>query len=165
MPIILMTAKFGSARKKGAGGHAAKVAVFFAAAWLFFVGAEYWVFDQIQRRIEVRISGTWVPSLWKPSFTVKQAAFEWKDRVRFLSGDVKVDYDPWDLWARRNFRIRLLSENAAIQFLGEWGQLQGGEKMTVDKLFADIALDTQGLKEIYAAEVKSPSYQFQIQHR
>lgn len=142
-----------------------RIALLFVFGWVAFVAAQYWVFDQIQKRIEIQISGIWVPSVWKPAFKVRQAAFQWKERIRLLSGDVEVEYDPLDLWVRRNFRIRLSSTNARIQFLGDWSKLQGGGEMAVEKLFADIALDTKGLKEIYAVEVKSPSYQFQIQHR
>jgi hypothetical protein len=49
-----------------------------------------------------------------------------------------------------------------VRFLGEWSKMQGHEKVTLNQLKADVALDPKGLAEIYEIHADSPVFQFHI---
>ncbi|MFA6600413.1 MAG: hypothetical protein WC352_00180 [Candidatus Omnitrophota bacterium] len=125
--------------------------------------AGYWVFREVERRLDLRMTGDFVPVFFYPGFLVRNARFRWQDRVELLSGTLEVRYAPWSVFAGPLLRICLSSRGASIRLGGEWARMQGVEQAMVDVFEAELGLGPKGIREIYALEVRSPSFQFHVQ--
>lgn len=116
----------------------------------------------IQRRLDLKVEGIFVPIPFFPAFYLRDARFHWKDRVELLSGDLKVDYDPASFVAGRILRVRLSGNHLEIRLLGRWAELEDTEHAQVDQFHAGLGFGPQGLEEIDSVRLQSPTFQFQI---
>ena len=128
------------------------------------LGANFWVYQEIQKRLKTRVSGQFVPSLVTPSFELRRGNFTWKDKVQLIQGDLKVTFDPVSIFSSRGFRIVVGSKNCEIKFLGDWALQEGIVAAVVDSLDADILLGRSGLSGINSIDVKSQSFQFSLKN-
>src|SRR5262245_38611857 len=80
----------------------------------------------LQTRLELVMSGKFVPAPFAPSFRLKDAAFEWRGKVRLDSGDLLVHYDPAAL-LRNTLKLRLSGTGLEIRLLDDWAKSQGVE--------------------------------------
>ena len=138
---------------------------FGGAVLIFFVFLTFdlQVCQELKSRLKISIQGKFEPSFLLSSFYLRNAQLTWKEKVRLISGDFKVSYKPWQLLGKRNLRIELEGKNLDVEFLGKWAEAQGVRKVTLESFYADVALDRQGLREVYAVDARSPSFQFRIQ--
>lgn len=120
------------------------------------------VFHQIQKRLDLQIEAKFVPSFLLPGFDLKNVRFQWEGHVEFLSGDVRVQYDPLSLLFGKQIRIRVRSESSSVRLIGDWARMQGVEKARVDRLDAEVGLGRKGIREIYGVELESPEFQFHV---
>ncbi len=128
-----------------------------AGSWL--------VFKRLEKRLDVKIQAHFSPAIFSPVFYLKNAHFEWKGKVRFEKGDLKVAYEPFSFFSREGLRIRLSGENLEMRLLGDWAAMQGVEHARVEKFGADFSVGAKGLNEIYYAEAHSSAFQFHIEKR
>ena len=128
------------------------------------LGLNFWVYHEIQSRLKIRMSGTYVPAIFIPSFEVRRGTFIWEDRVQLVDGNFKVTFDPLTLVSQRGIRIILTSKTSKIKFLGSWALQEGIENATVDFMIADITLGRRGLAGINEVEVRSQSFQFSLKN-
>ncbi len=142
------------------------VAVLGMAAFLcvLSLGVNYWAYTELQRRLEIRFAGKYVPVLFIPSFELRQGSFSWEDRVQLVDGNFKVTFDPLTLISQHGLRIIVTSHDSKIKFLGNWALQQGVETATVDSLMADVVLGRHGLSGINEVEVMSKSFQFSLRN-
>ncbi len=131
-----------------------------AASAPWWLGAQ--VRKAVEQSLEIRLNGTLEPVFLKPAFNLRGAGFTWEGRVRLISGDVSVRYDPFFLLKRGNLRVRISGEALQIRLEGDWAKLQGVTDAQLEHLTADLGLDRSGVREIYAMDVKSSQFQFQI---
>lgn len=128
------------------------------------LGLNFWVYHELQARLKIRMGGKYIPTVFIPSFEVKNGTFVWEDRVQLLDGNFKVTFDPLTLVSQRGIRIILTSKSSKIKFLGSWALQEGIEDATVDSLLADIVLGRRGLAGINEVEVRSQSFQFSLKN-
>jgi hypothetical protein len=139
------------------------IAVFLVLSALS-LGLNFWVYHEFQARLKIRMSGKYIPSIFLPSFEVRQGSFSWEDKVRLMEGNFKVTFDPLTLVSQRGIRIILTSRASRIKFLGSWALQQGVENATVDFLVADIILGRRGLAGINEVEARSQSFKFSLKN-
>ncbi len=75
--------------------------------------------------------------------------------MQIVSGDLKIEYDPFLLLLGKSFRIRISSENLTVQVLEEWLHFQDELPVEFTHLYADFKLGSDGLEEIVALEADS----------
>lgn len=121
------------------------------------------VLKQLERRLELKVAGTFWPIPLQPSFFSSDARFEWKNKVTLLSGSVKIDYNVFPWIAKNSIRIKIKGNSIRALLGGEWARLQGVEKIRVDEFDADVEVAKDGLGEIYLVRAESPSFHFHIQ--
>ena len=120
------------------------------------------VYGVIQHRLKIKMEGRFVPQIAKTSFYLKDAYFQWEDKVRFENGDLRVDYSPVSFLNPNGLRIRLSGKNLQVHLLGDWAKMEGVERATLEKFNADFSLGRKGLNEIYWVQVDSRAFQFQL---
>lgn len=128
------------------------------------LGVNYWAYTELQKRLEVRIVGQYVPAIFIPSFELRRGSFSWEDRVQLVDGNFKVTFDPLTLVSQQGLRIIVSSHDSKIKFLGSWALQQGVETATVDSMMADVVLGRRGLSGINEVEVMSKSFQFSLRN-
>jgi len=128
------------------------------------LGLNFWVYQELQARLKIRMGGKYIPAVFFPSFEVRQGTFTWDDRVQLLDGNFKVTFDPLTLVSQRGIRIILTSNASKIRLLGSWAQQQGVEHAAVDSMVVDIVLGRHGLAGINEVEVRSQSFQFSLKN-
>ena len=128
------------------------------------LGVNFWVYKDIQKRLEIKVDGRYIPSLLTPSFRVENGTFNWEDKVRLVDGSIKVRFDLTPLFTKKGIRIIAESPGAKIKFLGNWALQEGIEDATVDTLYADVLLGRRGLAGINTIEANSPSFQFSLKN-
>jgi hypothetical protein len=143
--------------------------------WCFFLallvavlgalsGLNYWVFYEIQNRLEIRVTGKFTPDFFRTGFQIKNGSFFWKDKVQLVDGQVQVRYDPWTIFSQNGIRIIVKSDHADIRLLGNWAKWKGVESAHAELLYADFVLGSHRLTAINEIEVRSPSFQFVIKN-
>ncbi len=120
----------------------------------------YWIRLELEKRTEMEIGGTYIPRLIFPSFFLRDAHFAWDDKVKLVSGHLKVDYDLFSLLSGRPLRVTLTSSNLTIKLLGEWADMEGISDVQLDRFYADLAFDGDGLREVFQVHAESPTLQF-----
>lgn len=149
-------------------GRALKGIAWIVVAALFLsalsLGLNFWVYRELQARLKIQLAGDYIPSLFIPSFEVRQGSFVWDDRVQLVDGNFKVTFDPLTLISQRGIRVILKSRASKIRFLGSWALQQGLEAATVDSLVADVVLGRRGLAAVNEVEVKSQTFQFSLKN-
>lgn len=138
--------------------------IFFLLAALCSLGLNFWVFKEIQKRLEIKIEGHYIPAVFTPSFRIEKGSFNWEDKVSLVEGAMEVHFDLTPLIAGKGIRIVVQSPGAKIKFLGNWALQEGIEDATVDTLYADVILGRRGLSGINLIEAKSPSFQFSLRN-
>lgn len=126
----------------------------FLAAWK--------VQASLEKRIEIKMSGQILPVFFTTTFFIRDARFEWRNKVKLISGNLKVTYDPVFFLKRDYLRVRLVGHGLSAKLLGDWAKVQGVEELGLDSLDADLVFDRKGLKEINGIEALSPAFQFRI---
>lgn len=138
------------------------IALVIVLVWPLLCGV--WVKNRIERRMKMPIKGTYVPVFFAPTFYLRNAEFEMRGKVRLVSGHLKVDYNPLTMILGDVVRVRLTSDKIQVQLLGAWQDLQGVQDALVDHFEAEVGIGPKGLAEIYAVDIKSQSFQFQIKN-
>ena len=128
----------------------------------FSIGVKYVVFWDLQKRIDLKIQGFLQPSIVQSSFQIHQASFVWKDKVKFLSGDLDLRYDLAYFLRYGKWHIQILSKNAVIYLLGDWAKIQGRGEVPLTKLRADLVFDQKKILDINNLEAYSPTFHFSI---
>lgn len=128
-------------------------------------GINAWVYSEVQKRLDIKIGGNYVPAIFLPSFTVKNANFLWKDKVKLVTGDLEASFNIFSVVSDKGVRIKIKSQNCDIKFVGKWANLQGVEDVLLKDFFADIAIDFNGISEIYQISAMSPEFQFSIKKK
>src|SRR3989344_1159700 len=108
------------------------------------------VWRDLGHRMKMKISGRYTPAFFVPSFEIRNVHFEWDEKVKLLSGNVRVTYDPLSYVFKNAFRLRLSGENLSAKLLGEWAQMEGVQDATLKHFHADFLLGKKGLEEIYS---------------
>jgi hypothetical protein len=128
------------------------------------LGLNFWVYHELQSRLKIRMSGSYVPAIFIPSFEVRNGTFYWEDRVQLVNGNFSVTFDPLTLVSQQGIRIILTSRASQIKLLGSWALQEGVENATIDSMKADIVLGRRGLAGINEVEVKSQSFKFSLKN-
>lgn len=136
---------------------------FFLFAAVIFPLAGFWVRREVERRMKVEIGGTYVPVPFAPSFYLRDSRFKWDEKVKLISGDLKVDFNPLSIFLGGLLEIQLTSSGPEIELLGEWAELQGVRRLRLDHVKAHLGLAAGGVREIYSLHAASPVFQFHIQ--
>lgn len=135
--------------------------------------AGWWVWHELEHRMNVKISGRYSPAFFLPAFTIKDAAFEWDDKVKLVSGNLNVSYEPFSfLFARGGcalgsgdslLQVKLSGTGLRAELMGEWAMMEGvhGE-VPIDHFSAELGFGSDGLREISSLFIHSPAFQFQI---
>lgn len=126
----------------------------------FFAGTM--VKSEVSNRLGFGLEGQVRPYLFQAKFTLKQAQFEWKEKIKFISGDLIVEYDwlEWLLSARLPFRVT--GKNLKVALLGDWQLKTKSNPADIKCLDALLVLDKNGVKEIGRLNIQSDEFQFQI---
>jgi hypothetical protein len=154
-----MSAK-ASTQRRGAGPLAVKILL---GLFLFQVLTAFWVSYEIPRRLNLKVSGFFLPLVVWPGYYSPNARLEWKNKVTLLSGNLKIDYNLVPLLIRRSIRIKVSGKNISARLQGDWARMQGVENISIDNLVADIEVAPKGLGEIYKVIAQSPTFQFRIE--
>jgi len=122
----------------------------------------FWVYQEVQQRLKIDIQGDFRPVLLQPAFRIRNASFDYKDKVAMVSGDISIHYDLRSILQQKMIRIRIDGDDAAIELKGLWSKMQGVGAVKLDLFHAELGLGLEGIQEIYAVEAKAPGLQFQI---
>ncbi len=120
------------------------------------LAAGLWVKQEIERRLTMDIQGVFWPGFFRPSFELKKANFIWQDKVKVLSGNLKIDYDPISLLNHRRIRVRMEGRDLSAVLLGKWAETQGVQDLKFHDFFADFEIGEKGLEEVNALKAHSP---------
>jgi hypothetical protein len=126
------------------------------------LGLNFWVYQELQSRLKIRMGGQYIPAVFIPAFEVRHGTFTWEDRIQLVDGNFKVQFDPLTLVSRQGIRIIMTSTASRIKLLGSWAEREGIKNATVDSLVVDILLGRHGLTGINEVEVRSQSFQFSL---
>jgi hypothetical protein len=135
---------------------------FFVVVMNFPTLMGFWIKHKLEECMRMKISGSWTPVFFQPSFGLRDVHFTWEDKVEVISGNLKVDYDLISL-SRKELRLKLSSNDLLAELLGEWAEREGVQKLKVQRFYADLTFGQDGLKEIFSLEVKSPSLELRFQ--
>ncbi|HOE68106.1 MAG: hypothetical protein BWY49_01313 [Candidatus Omnitrophica bacterium ADurb.Bin314] len=138
--------------------------IFTGSVALLSASLNYFVFCELQKRLEVRVTGRFVPAVFVTAFRVKNASFSWEDRVRVARGEIRIGYDPLTIFSEQGIRIVAENSGADIELLGRWAEQQGVGSAKLDYLHADITLGHRKVTAIHAIEARSPSFHFSIKN-
>ena len=142
------------------GRWAAGVAV---SIFLFQILTGLWVSYEVPRRLDLKVSGFFLPlGVW-PGYYSPHARFEWKNKVTLLSGNLKIDYNLFPLFVRRSIRLKVSGKNISARLQGDWARMQGVENILLDEFVADVEVAPKGLGEIYKVKAQSPTFRFRIE--
>ena len=127
-----------------------------------FQGAvQLWVFSQVQKRMGVKFSGNFFPIPFSNFFYLKNGSFEWENRVRLVSADLKCVFN-YDFLFSNLIRLRISSQMPVLELEGNWQTMQGIQNVTLDRFSADLTFDRKGLSEIHSVDADSPTFQFHL---
>lgn len=121
------------------------------------------VWHELEKRLDTKISGSYAPAFFLPSFEIRDVRFEWDEKVKLLSGHLKVGYDPLGFLFGQDLRVRLSGRDLKAELLGEWAESQGLRELPLEEFQAEITVGPKGLKEISSLTVESSVFQFHIQ--
>ena len=82
--------------------------------------------------------------------------------MKVVSGELEVGSQPLDLFSKKILHFTLKGSNIRGELLGEWAERQGIQHFQLDRFYAQLGFDSQGLREISVLEASSPEFQFQI---
>ncbi len=115
-----------------------------------------WVRQEIEHRLAIKVEGILWPVFFQPSFELKTAHFTWPDRLKLISGDLKIDYDLISLLNQRRIRVKISGRDLQTSLLGEWAESQGLKDLKFNDFFADFEIGKQGLEEVNVLKAHSP---------
>src|SRR3990167_3298335 len=75
--------------------------------------------ERLEKRLDIKIKGNFVPAMFSTVFYLKNARFEWKGKVRFEKGDLRVAYELLSFFSNRGVRIRLSGKDLEMRLLGD----------------------------------------------
>lgn len=136
--------------------------LFLVLAVGFSPAVGWWVFKRVEKSLEVPVQGRFEPHYFQAAFTVRQAAFNWENKIGLEAGDIQVKYSLLSLFSSGGIKITLSGRALPVKFLGDLSRISPRERVKVDDFFAELVIDTQGLKEVAALRIKSPELQFQM---
>lgn len=115
-----------------------------------------------ENKVDVHLQGQ-MNLHFGPVFELRNVRLNWQDKVRILSGDLTVRYDPFTFWHSKGVHIVISSHNLRFQLEGDWAA-QVGQNMPVklDELLVDIRFNQQGISEILSVNIQSPELRFVI---
>ena len=120
------------------------------------------VLKRLEKKSGAPIKGQFVPHLFAPSFSLKQAKVEWQKRFRVDSGTFTVRYDPLSVLPGRKLRTWIEGRDLEARLFGELAESEGFSDVRIDRVRADLAFFRKGPPEIFAFDVQSPQIQFHM---
>ncbi len=128
----------------------------------FSPAAGWWVLKRVEKSLDVPVQGRFEPHYFQTSFTVRQARFNWENKISLDAGDIKVDYDLLSLFSAGGITIEIRGQSLPVKFLNDLARISPREQVVLDEFFAELVINTQGLKEVVALRIKAPELQFQM---
>jgi hypothetical protein len=132
-------------------------------AWIggwYFVN--YSVYQTLQAKLDLTIQGKFKPSIQRPEFVIRGAAFQWDDKAEFQSGDIFVHYDFLLYFSAKKLKIQLSAKDAVIKLKGSWSSLYQEGPIPVDHFLAELMISEEGVEKINQMHLSSPVFQFHI---
>lgn len=123
-------------------------------------GTGFWALKRLEKKAGAPIRGTFLPHLFQPVFTLKNARLSWQNRFEILSGSVRVQYDPVSVLVSRKFRIQVAGSDLEVRFLKELVFSGGRSQVKIDMLAADFAISDRKTPEVFRLEIHSPEMEF-----
>jgi len=120
------------------------------------------VFQELKSRADFRIEGDFSPRWPAPAFDLRRVRLDWDRKIRVLEGDLRIEFDPFLFWRKRWIRVRLSGEKIPATVLEKGWVPQDLEKVTFDRIYAELLFDLDGLRDILALKVESPRVAFQF---
>lgn len=128
----------------------------------FSPAAGWWVLKRVEKSLHVPVQGRFEPHYFQTSFTVRKAQFNWENKISLDSGDIQVRYDLLSLFSAGGITIKISGQSLPVKFLNDLARISPREQVLLDDFFAELVINTQGLKEVVALRIKSPELQFQM---
>lgn len=122
----------------------------------------WWVFKRVEKSLHVPVQGRFEPHYFQTSFIVRQAEFNWENKISLDGGDIKVGYDLLSLFSAGGIKIEISGQSLPVRFLNDLARISPREEVLVNDFFAELVINTQGLKEVAALRIKAPELQFQM---
>lgn len=135
---------------------------------IFFIsllntGSSFLALKLLEKKARHPIQGNFIPNPFFPSFTLKNSAFNWRDRFQVHSGTVAVHYTPLFFLPGQKFRIQIRGKDLDISISGEWARSQGFSELKAEHLEADIVFPIKETLEILSFEIRSPQIEFRLE--
>lgn len=128
----------------------------------FSPAAGWWVLKHVEKSLRVPVQGRFEPHFFQTSFTVRQAQFNWENKISLDAGDIRVGYDLLSLVSSGGITIEISGQSLPVRFLNDLARISPREQVVLDDFFAKLVINTQGLKEVVALRIKAPELQFQV---
>ncbi len=143
-----------------------RTAVYFLTAamlaWgIIAAGAGWMVNQRLMHRLKIEGSAEYRPEWFRPSYELRNAQVVWRERVKILSGSVRVEYDLLSVLGGV-LRVRISGRGVQARLLGEWAKIQGVEETPVESFYAQLGVGREGLRAVEEVDVRSPAFQFRI---
>ena len=144
-----------------------KVQWLFALAWIVMltallnIGTGLWALKRLEKKAGTPIHGVFVPHLFQPSFTLKNASLTWQNRFKVVSGTFLVRYHPLPVLVGRSFRVQVSGSGLGVRIL-ENSALSGvhPSEIKVERFNADFTVSPRKTPEIFSLNVQSPELEF-----
>ena len=130
------------------------------------VGLGFWALKRIERKAGTAIHGDFLPDLFEPAFTLRNAKLVWQDRFEVLSGVVRVRYNPLSIVRVVKFRFQVTGSDLDVRFLKE-ATFSGlhPSKVQIEHITADLAFLRGKTPEIFSLEIHSPELDFHFSEK
>lgn len=122
----------------------------------------WWVLKRVEKSLHVPVQGRFEPHYFQNSFTMRQAEFNWENKISLDAGDINVGYDLLSLFSTGGITIEISGQELPVKFLNELARISPREHVILDEFFAELVINSQGLKEVVALRIKAPELQFQM---
>lgn len=125
--------------------------------------ASYWVRGLLEQSLKTEIHARVLPVPATTQFFLKDASLDWGEKVKLVSGDLKVTYFPLRLLRGEPLVVEIYGENLNVVLLGEWAKEYNVEQVMFRVVDFKFALGEQGFQRIYRFKADSPIIKLSIE--
>jgi len=133
-----------------------------AVVFVLQVALDFWVKMRIDQCLEITVEGRFMPLPFHTAFRISGVRFAWDDKVRILSGNLKVQYPILGVFRAEGIRVKVHGDELEAEFLGDWVNVNQGKTVKFKTIDIDVSLNPQGIQEVYQLSADSPNLKMSL---
>ncbi len=109
-----------------------------------------------EQSLGLEVQGQYIPHGILPAYSIRNASLTWRDKFEVKGGTLTVRYRPFQWLTEGQMRFTISAEDLPVIIGASLSQTGRSEETTLSSFYADALLGTDGIKDIYTIEVRSP---------